>query len=178
MVRILTAHRVFPAKVTGGNGIAGTSIVVPDFFKEYAHGQVRCNDIRLCIERWDLRWFRRRCDGRPRPVRGDARGVRREACACCSILKSRLPRRRIHPPSKEHFSCVAPLSRSDFDLPGTAMRLLILRSDPAMHFAGWMRQSSDVLLVVVETIAGVAGTTTLWVWIRFDSDGCLGLERV
>jgi hypothetical protein len=24
MVRILTAHRVFPAKVTGGNGIAGT----------------------------------------------------------------------------------------------------------------------------------------------------------
>jgi hypothetical protein len=27
MVRILTAHRVFPAKVTGGNGIAGTSVV-------------------------------------------------------------------------------------------------------------------------------------------------------
>jgi hypothetical protein len=31
MVRILTAHRVFPAKVTGGNGIAGTS-VVPGYF--------------------------------------------------------------------------------------------------------------------------------------------------
>jgi hypothetical protein len=27
MVRTLTAHRVFPAKVTGGNGIAGTSVV-------------------------------------------------------------------------------------------------------------------------------------------------------
>jgi hypothetical protein len=31
MVRILTAHRVFPAKLTGGNGIAGTS-VVPSYF--------------------------------------------------------------------------------------------------------------------------------------------------
>jgi len=30
MVRILTAHRVFPAKVTGGNGIAGTSVVRDD----------------------------------------------------------------------------------------------------------------------------------------------------
>jgi hypothetical protein len=33
MVRILTAHRVFPAKVTGGNGIAGTS-VVPNYLQE------------------------------------------------------------------------------------------------------------------------------------------------
>jgi len=31
MVRILTAHRVFPAQLTGGNGIAGTS-VVPGYF--------------------------------------------------------------------------------------------------------------------------------------------------
>jgi hypothetical protein len=33
MVRILTAHRVFPTKVTGGNGIAGTS-VVPGYYKK------------------------------------------------------------------------------------------------------------------------------------------------
>jgi hypothetical protein len=33
MVRILTAHRVFPAKVTGGNGIAGTSVVPVYFLK-------------------------------------------------------------------------------------------------------------------------------------------------
>jgi hypothetical protein len=33
MVRILTAHRVFPEKVSGGNGIAGTS-VVPGYFKK------------------------------------------------------------------------------------------------------------------------------------------------
>jgi hypothetical protein len=44
MVRIHTAHRVFPAKVTGGNGIAGTS-VVPLLFKEYAHRRDGCNDI-------------------------------------------------------------------------------------------------------------------------------------
>jgi hypothetical protein len=54
MVRILTAHRVFPAKVIGGNGIAGTS-VVPDYsYKQYAHRLGGCNDIRLCIKRWDL----------------------------------------------------------------------------------------------------------------------------
>ena len=35
MVRILTTHRVFPAKVTGGNGIAGT-LRTTLLVKEYA----------------------------------------------------------------------------------------------------------------------------------------------
>jgi hypothetical protein len=51
-----TAHRVFPAKVTGGNGIAGTS-VVPVLLKEYAHDCGGCNHFRLCIKRWDLGGF-------------------------------------------------------------------------------------------------------------------------
>ena len=82
-----------------------------------------------------LRWFLRRCDGRPRPVRDDARAVRREACACSSMRESQLPRRRIHRPSKEDFSCIAPSLRSDSDF---------------CYFdtlPGWMRQVSGVLLV-------------------------------
>ena len=57
MVRILTTHRVFPAKMPGGNGIAGTSVVPSFRFKEYAHVSGGCNDFCLCIKRWDLGGF-------------------------------------------------------------------------------------------------------------------------
>jgi hypothetical protein len=44
--------------------------------------------------------------------------------------------------------------------------------------SAWMRQGSDVLLVCEWGFEVVAGTTTLWVWIRFDSVVRWELERV
>src|SRR5260370_25676034 len=61
-----------------------------------------------------LSWVRRRCDGRPRPLRDGERAVRREACACGSIPEGQLPLRRIHRPSKEHSSLRCPLFACEF----------------------------------------------------------------
>jgi hypothetical protein len=146
MVRILTAHRVFPAKVTGGNGIAGTS-VVPVLLKEYAHRLGGCNDIRLCIKRWDLddgvvvgpglfKTMGEQFDGR-RPL-----AVPYEKAGCRGAESADHP--------KNIFHCAGPSFAFGIDLPGIATRwlvLLILRPDPATHFAGWMRRSSDALPV-------------------------------
>ena len=81
-----------------------------------------------------------------------------------------------NPPTiqKTFFIALLPLSRSDFELPGGAMRFL----NSSMHFRGLDAAKFCCVADWVEAIAGVAGTTTLWVWIRFDSDGCWELERV
>jgi hypothetical protein len=146
--------------------------------KEYAHGCGGCNDIRLCIKLWDLHWVRRRYDGRPRLVRDGAPSVRRGACACSSIAETRLPRRRIHPLSKEHFSLRCPFFPSS--------DLIFVSSDALAGMRctceGRMRQGTEALLDGMEAgmsaFVGAAETATLWIWIRFDLVGCWELERV
>src|SRR4030081_3018374 len=107
MVRILTAHRVFPAKVTGGNGIAGTSVVpgycLNNTLKAAGAAMTFLLQIKL-YKTMGLSWFRQRYDGRPRPFPDGARAIRREACGFGSIPESQLLRRRVRPSSKEHSS--------------------------------------------------------------------------
>jgi hypothetical protein len=56
MVRTLTTHRVFPARETGGNGIAGTAayLVTLKRIRLRVRG---CNEFRLCIKREELDGF-------------------------------------------------------------------------------------------------------------------------
>jgi hypothetical protein len=56
MVRTLTTHRVFPARETGGNGIAGTAayLVTLKRIRLRVRG---CNEFRLCIKRRELDGF-------------------------------------------------------------------------------------------------------------------------
>jgi hypothetical protein len=56
MVRTLTTHRVFPARETGGNGIAGTAayLVTLKRIRLRVRG---CNEFRLCIKREGLDGF-------------------------------------------------------------------------------------------------------------------------
>ena len=56
-----------------------------------------------------LKWFRRWCGGRPRPFRGGGREVRRAGCGWDSRPENRPLLRRIHQPSKRHFSLRCPL---------------------------------------------------------------------
>ena len=57
MVRILTAHRVFPAKVTGGNGIAGTSVVPNSLEEDTPIAAEAATRFLLGIKPWDLGGF-------------------------------------------------------------------------------------------------------------------------
>jgi len=89
MVRNLTAHRVFPAKETGGNGIAGTSVVPGYSLNNTPRAAKAAMPFLLHIELYKtigLSWFRRQCGGRPRLVRGGAPKARRVACDRVSKL--------------------------------------------------------------------------------------------
>src|SRR4030088_2199783 len=98
MVRFLTAHRVFPAKVTGGNGIAGTSVVpgycLNNTLKAAGAAMTFLLQIKL-YKTMGLSWFRQQYDGQPRLLRDGARAVRPEAYAWSSIPESQLLRRRV-----------------------------------------------------------------------------------
>jgi hypothetical protein len=54
MVRIHTTHRVFPAMVPGGNGIAGTSVVPDYFYENTPKATAAAMTFRLCIKPRDL----------------------------------------------------------------------------------------------------------------------------
>jgi hypothetical protein len=110
MVRILTTHRVFPAKVTGGNGIAGTSVVPELLLKEYAHGCEGCNDFRFCIKRLDLAGLNDGmvvCPGLLEAMRqqfdglGAVRIPDQEASCCCA-------KSAYHPKNISHFIDLLP----------------------------------------------------------------------
>jgi hypothetical protein len=120
MVRILTAHRVFPAKVTGGNGIAGTS-VVPGYYLNNTLRAARAAMTFLghakLYRTKGLSRFRRSCGGRPRPLRGGARAVRPAGCDWDSRRGTLLRPHKIRLPSKERSSLRNPSFRS-ISLPG------------------------------------------------------------
>jgi hypothetical protein len=134
MVRNLTAHRVFPAKETGGNGIAGTSVVPGYSLNNTLKAPEAAMTFLLPIELYKttrLTWFRPRCDGRPRPVLVGVPGVRRAGWDSDSRQESRQRRRNIPLPTKGHFSFgLTPLSTS-----------LVLR----WRLVGWMRRECVAL---------------------------------
>ena len=59
-----------------------------------------------------------------------------------------------------------------------ALGLRYLRCGHTMHLAGWMRRSSDVLLVCEWLSRVWRERLHFEVWIRFALDGCWELERV
>jgi hypothetical protein len=126
MVRNLTAHRVFPAKETGGNGIAGTSVAPSYSLNNTPRAAQAAMTFLLHIELYKttgLSWFRRRYGGRPRLPGDGARGARPAVYDCASRPGSRLRLRKIRLSSIEHFSSVAPF-RFPVALPGTTTLLV------------------------------------------------------
>ena len=136
--------------------------------KEYAQDCGGCNDIRLCIERQDLGGFD---DGvvvgpglfetmREQFCTG---GVRREPQTRKPVAAAQ------NPPTiqRTFFIVMPPLCNLTFFVP--VLRCASLVGCGEIVVRCWSAAGA---------FAGAAGTATLWVWIRFDLDGCLELERV
>ena len=104
MVRILTAHRVFPAKVTGGNGIAGTS-VVPSYYLNNTPRVVAAAMTFLGYRKFrDLGGFHHGVVVGPRLFeamrqqfdRGCAFGIPQEEAGCCRTESTNHPKNVSH----------------------------------------------------------------------------------